>query len=255
MIWLHLLIVLVFIVVGARLGGIGIGLAGGAGVLVLVATGLHTKAADDVPWAVVGIIMPVICTVAAMQLAGGIDHLVHWTEVLLRRHPGQINYLAPFVTYMLSLLCGTGHTAYSVLPVIVDVAKERGIRPSRPLSIAVVASQVAVAASPISAAMAALVVAMEPRNVGYLQCLAITIPTTFIGCAVGAVIASKQGKELADDPVYQDRLAKGLVAKSAAANDADYRPAPARFQVWRSSVSRWSPWSATQPWHPSACTS
>ena len=221
LVWFHLIVALLFIVLGARMGGIGIGLAGGAGVLVLVATGLHTKASEDVPWAVIGIIMSVICTVAALQVSGSIDHLVHLTEVLLRRHPGQITYLAPFVTYMLSLLCGTGHTAYSVIPVIVDVSKERGIRPSRPLSIAVVASQVAVAASPISAAMVALVAAMEPLKVGYLQCLAVVIPTTFIGCLVGAVVASRQGCELADDPVYQDRLAKGLVAKSVA-GDAQY---------------------------------
>ncbi len=224
MIWFHLLVVLVFIIVGARLGGIGIGLAGGAGVLLLAATGLHTQAAHDVPWAVIGIIMTVICTVAALQLAGSMDHLVHLTEVLLRRHPGQITYLAPFVTYMLSLLCGTGHTAYSVIPVIVDVAKERGIRPSRPLSIAVVASQVAVAASPISAAMIAVSTALAPLGVGYLQALAVTIPTTFIGCAVGAVVASRMGAELADDPVYQERMRQGLVAKSATAG-GDYTPA------------------------------
>ena len=129
----------------------------------------------DLPWEVVGIIMAVICTVAALQVAGSMDHLVHLTEVLLCRHPGQITYLAPL---------GTGHTAYSLIPVIVDVSKEHGIRPSRPLSIAVVASQVGVAASPISAAMAALVWAMEPRGVGYLTCLAIVIPTTFVGLAV-----------------------------------------------------------------------
>ena len=224
MIWFHLIVVLAFIIIGARLGGIGIGLAGGAGVLVLAVTGLHTTATKDVPWSVIGIIMPVICAVAALQVAGGMDHLVHLTEVLLRRHPKQINYLAPFVTYMLSLLCGTGHTAYSVIPVIVDVAKERGIRPSRPLAIAVVASQVAVAASPISAAMVALAAAMTPLNVGYLQCLAITIPTTFIGCFVGAIVSSRQGCELKDDPVYQERLAKGLVRPSVASADVDYTP-------------------------------
>ena len=119
--------------------------------------------------------------------------------MLLRKHPGQITYLAPLVTFLMAVMCGTGHTAYSIIPVIVDVSKEHGIRPSRPLSIAVVASQVGVAASPISAAMAALVSAMEPRGVGYLTCLAIVIPTTFVGLAVGAVVASRQGCELEDD--------------------------------------------------------
>ena len=185
MIWFHLLIVLAFIILGARFGGIGIGFAGAAGVLVLAITGVSTST-DDIPWAVIGIIMAVICTVAALQVAGSMDYLVHLTERLLRKHPQHIVYLSPLVTFVMSLLCGTGHTAYSVIPIIVDVAKERGIRPSRPLSIAVVASQIGVAASPISAAMAALVVALDPCNVGYLQCLAIVIPTTFIGCAAGA---------------------------------------------------------------------
>lgn len=227
MIWFHLAVVILFIVIGARLGGIGVGLAGGAGVLVLGLTGLHTKAAEDVPWGVVGIIMPVICAVAAMQLAGGIEFLVHLTEKLLRKHPKRITFLAPFVTYMMSLLCGTGHTAYSILPVVVDVAKEHDIRPSRPLSIAVVASQVAVAASPISAAMVALATAMTPLHVGYLQCLAVVIPTTFIGCAVGAVVASRMGVELKDDPVYQQRLRDGLVSRNPSAEDPNWRPAPA----------------------------
>lgn len=224
MIWFHLIVVLAFIVIGARLGGIGIGLAGAAGILVLTATGVPTST-DDIPWEVIGIIMSVICTVAAMQVAGAMDHLVHLTEILLRRHPRQIVVLAPLVTFFMSLMCGTGHTAYSVIPVIVDVSKEHGIRPSRPLSIAVVASQIGVAASPISAAMVALVVALEPLNVGYLQCLAVVIPTTLIGILVGTLVAARQGKELREDPVYKQRLAAGLV-KPSAAGDASYKAAP-----------------------------
>ena len=222
MIWFHLLIVLLFIIVGARLGGIGIGLAGAAGVIVLAVTGVPT-ASEHVPWDVIGIIMSVICTVAALQVAGSMDHLVHLTELLLRKHPRQIVFLAPFVTFLMSVMCGTGHTAYSVIPVIVDVSKEHRIRPSRPLSIAVVASQVGVAASPISAGMVALVIALEPLGIGYLICLAVVIPTTFIGLAVGAVVAARQGSDLKDDPVYRERLDKGLVRPSAAVTD-DYRP-------------------------------
>ena len=222
MIWFHLLIVLLFIIVGARLGGIGIGLAGAAGVIVLAVTGVPT-ASEHVPWDVIGIIMSVICTVAALQVAGSMDHLVHLTELLLRKHPRQIVFLAPFVTFLMSVMCGTGHTAYSVIPVIVDVSKEHRIRPSRPLSIAVVASQVGVAASPISAAMVALVIALEPLGIGYLICLAVVIPTTFIGLAVGALVAARQGSDLKDDPVYRERLDKGLVRPSAAVTD-DYRP-------------------------------
>ena len=103
MIWFHLLVVLIFIVVGARLGGIGVGLAGAAGVVVLAATGVSTTS-EDLPWEVVGIIMAVICTVAALQAAGSMDHLVHLTEVLLRKHPGQITYLAPLVIFLMALI-------------------------------------------------------------------------------------------------------------------------------------------------------
>ena len=46
MIWFHLLVVLIFIVIGARLGGIGVGLAGAAGVIVLAATGVPTEFKD-----------------------------------------------------------------------------------------------------------------------------------------------------------------------------------------------------------------
>ena len=113
-----------------------------------------------------------------------------------------------------------------MLPVIVEVAKENKVRPSRPLSIAVVASQIAVASSPISATTAALLASVEQIGVGYLQILAITIPTTFLGCLVGAVVASRQGCELQDDPVYQEREAKGLVSHSSASTlKPDYRPA------------------------------
>ena len=61
MIWFHILVVLLFIILGARLGGVGIGLMGAAGVLLLVATGVSATA-EEVPWAVIGIIMSVICT-------------------------------------------------------------------------------------------------------------------------------------------------------------------------------------------------
>ncbi len=227
MIWVHLLIVLAAIAVGARFGGIGIGFAGGAGVILLAATGLSVNPTEDIPWSVIGIILCAISAISAMQLAGGMDYLVHLTEILLRRHPQQITFLAPLVTYLMSLLAGTGHTAYSVLPVIVDVSKQNHIRPSRPLSIAVVASQVAVCASPISAATVAITGILGPLSVGYLQIIAVTIPTTFIGCAVGALFAARQGKELDDDPVYQERMSKGLVSKPSEAVSSHYKPARA----------------------------
>ncbi|RJG51645.1 anaerobic C4-dicarboxylate transporter [Motilimonas pumila] len=209
MVMIELLVVLAAIFLGARLGGIGIGFAGGLGVLVLTLGFGMTP--GTIPIDVILIIMSVIAAIAAMQVAGGLDYLVSLAEKVLRSNPKQVTFLAPVVTYVMTLFAGTGHTAFSTLPVIAEVAKEQGIRPSRPLSIAVVASQIAITASPISAALVMMSGMLEKYQVSYLQILLICIPTTFIACMVGAFVAQFMGKELADDEVYQARLEKGLV--------------------------------------------
>ncbi|MGF1762602.1 anaerobic C4-dicarboxylate transporter [Aliivibrio kagoshimensis] len=215
MIAVQLLIVLLFIYLGARIGGIGIGFAGGAGVLVLtMVLGLD---AGSIPIDVILIIMSVITAIAAMQVAGGMDWLVDLAERFLRKNPKHITFYAPIVTYVMTLLAGTGHTAFSTLPVIAEVAKEQGIRPSRPLSIAVVASQIAITASPISAAVVFFSGILEPLGVDYLTLLAVCIPSTFIACMVGAFVANFLGCELTNDPVYQERLEKGLIKMKGAA--------------------------------------
>ncbi|MGL4859334.1 MAG: anaerobic C4-dicarboxylate transporter family protein, partial [Enterobacteriaceae bacterium] len=208
MLIVELLIVLLAIYLGARLGGIGIGFAGGAGVLALaVFCGVKP---GHIPFDVIQIIMAVIAAIAAMQIAGGMDYLVSLTERLLRKQPKYITFLAPIVTYWMTLLAGTGHTAFSTLPVIAEVAKEQGIRPSRPLSIAVVASQIAITASPISAAVVALAKILAP-SVSYLEILAICIPSTFAAVLLTALVTNFLGKELKDDPVYQEKLRNGEI--------------------------------------------
>jgi anaerobic C4-dicarboxylate transporter DcuA len=209
MLWLEVIVVLGAIYFGARLGSIGIGYAGGLGVLVLT-LGLGLKL-GSIPMDVILIIMSVIAAIGAMQVAGGLDYMVGIAEKILRKNPKQITFLAPIVTYVMTFLAGTGHTAFATLPVIAEVAKEQGIRPSRPLSIAVVASQIAITASPISAAVVFLSGALEKQGVGYLELLAVCIPSSFLACMCAAFVANKLGKELKDDEVYQDRVAKGLV--------------------------------------------
>ena len=206
---IELLVVLIFIFLGARLGSIGIGFAGGLGVLVLALVfGLKP---GDIPIDVILIIMSVIAAIAAMQVAGGLDYLVQLAERILRSNPKYITFLAPMVTYSMTIFAGTGLTAFSTLPVIAEVAKLQGIRPSRPLSIATIASQIAITASPISAAVIFLAGALEPVGVDYVQLLIICIPTTFTAVMLTAFVANFLGKDLKDDPVYQDRLARGLV--------------------------------------------
>ncbi|MFJ5479228.1 anaerobic C4-dicarboxylate transporter [Pectobacterium carotovorum] len=207
MLGLELFIVLLAIYLGARLGGIGIGFAGGLGVLVLT-LGFQIKP-GVIPFDVIEIIMAVIAAIAAMQVAGGMDYLVSLAEKLLRKHPKYVTFLAPLVTYFMTILAGTGHTAFSTLPVIAEVAKEQGIRPSRPLSIAVVASQIAITASPISAAVVFVAGILEPHGVSYLLLLGICIPTTLAAIMLTAIVTNFLGKELKDDPIYQERLKKG----------------------------------------------
>ncbi len=221
MLWLEVIVVLGAIYFGARLGSIGIGYAGGLGVLVLT-LGMGLKL-GSIPIDVILIIMSVIAAIGAMQVAGGLDYMVSIAEKILRKNPKQITFLAPVVTYIMTFFAGTGHTAFSTLPVIAEVAKEQGIRPSRPLSIAVVASQIAITASPISAAVVFLSGALEKYNVGYLELLAVCIPSSFLACMVAAFVANFLGKDLKDDEVYQERLAKGLI-KMRGATKLEVKP-------------------------------
>ncbi|RNE49153.1 anaerobic C4-dicarboxylate transporter [Corynebacterium alimapuense] len=227
---LQILIVLGAIVLGARLGSIAIGFAGGLGVLLLGATGIPVTAAD-VPFDVIGIIMCVIAAISAMQRAGGMDYLVHLAEHFLRRNPKQITLWAPVVTWTMTVFAGTGHTAFSTLPVIVEVAKESKVRPSRPLSVAVVASQMAIVASPISAAVVFMATILEPLGVSYLTLLGVMIPATFLAIFPTAWLTNRMGKELKDDPIYLDRLENGLV-RAPLGQQEWTAPKGAKASVW-----------------------
>jgi len=210
---LEFLVVLAAIFLGARLGGIAIGFAGGLGVLALALLGVTP---GELPLAVISIIMSVIAAVATMQVAGGMDYLVDLADRVLRKNPKHLTFLAPVITYLMTFMAGTGHTAFSTMPVIVELAKENNIRPSRPLSVAVVASQIAITASPVSAAVVILASLLEPKGVDYLQLLAIAIPSTFIACMATAAIMmafdkARGSTDLSTHPEYQRRVAAGTV--------------------------------------------
>lgn len=210
MLILQIIVLLGAIFLGVSLGGIGIGYAGGLGVLVLgICLGMKP---GSIPWDVILIIASVIAAISAMQLAGGLDYLVQIAERILRSNPKNINYLAPTVTYVLTIFAGTGHTAFSMIPVIVEVAKEQHIKPVVPLSIAVVASQIAITASPVSAAVIYMSGVLEPLGWSYPALLGIWLITTFAGCMVTAFIMTLiSDMKLENDPVYRERLAAGLI--------------------------------------------
>ena len=209
---IQLLFVLICIIVGARIGGIGLGVMGGLGVAIL--TFVFGLQPTTPPIDVMLMIAAVISAAGAMQAAGGLDFLVKVAEKILRRHPQYVTILSPLVTYTFTFLAGTGHVAYSVLPVIAEVARETKIRPERPLGIAVIASQQAITASPISAATVALLGLLAGFDITLFDILKITIPATLIGVLVGAFASMKVGKELVDDPEYQRRLKSGELDNS-----------------------------------------
>lgn len=210
MLILQIVVLLAAIFLGVRLGGIGIGYAGGLGVLVLgICLGMKP---GTIPWDVILIIASVIAAISAMQLAGGLDYLVQIAERILRSNPKNINYLAPTVTYVLTIFAGTGHTAFSMIPVIVEVAKEQHIKPVVPLSIAVVSSQIAITASPVSAAVIYMSGVLEGFGWSYPTLLGVWLITTFAGCMITAFIMTLiSDMKLENDPVYQERLAAGLI--------------------------------------------
>ena len=209
MLLIQFLVVLTAIIIGARLGGIGLGVMGGVGLLIL--TFVFGLQPTTPPVDVMLMIAAVISAASCMQAAGGLEYMVKLAERILRKNPSRVTILSPIVTYLFTFVAGTGHIAYSVLPVIAEVARETRIRPERPLGIAVIASQQAITASPISAATVALLGLLSDAHLSLFDILKISVPATLIGVLVGAFCSLKVGKELMDDPEYQRRLKEGMV--------------------------------------------
>lgn len=226
---LQLIFVLAAIVAGARLGGIGLGVTGGAATAVLVF--LFGLEPTSPPIDVMLMIAAVIAAASAMQAAGGRDYLVRVAERLLRRHPEHVTILSPLVTYAFTFVAGTGHVAYSVLPVIAEVARETRIRPERPLGIAVIASQQAITASPISAATVALLGLLAGAGVSLFDIMKIAVPATLGGVLAGAFFSRRVGKELMDDPEYQRRVREGMIKENDRSYNREASPLRARLSV------------------------
>src|SRR5262245_39508371 len=216
LIWAELLVVLAAIFVGSRVGGVGLGLVAAIGLAVLVFVfGLPPSSP---PGTVIAIVVAVVCAAATLQSAGGMALLVSLAEKLLRKKPQWITFVGPTVAYLFTFCSGTGHVAYAVLPVIAEVSRKAGVRPERPMSISVIASQQAITASPLSAATAGLlgILASAGLEIGgqkiqLWHILAVCIPSTFIGCMAGALSVMFIGKDLKDDPDYRARVASGAV--------------------------------------------
>src|SRR5215831_3544475 len=188
---LEFAVILIALGIGARVGGIGLGLWGGVGLLVLAFLGAGPTAP---PIDVMLIILAVIMAASVMEAAGGIDFLVSVAERIIRKNPKQVTIVAPLVTWTFTFLAGTGHIVYPLLPVIYEVAHQNNIRPERPIAIATIASQQAITASPVSAATAVMIGLLAPQGLGLLHILAICVPSTLLGVLIAALVQTRIGK-------------------------------------------------------------
>lgn len=211
------LVVVGAIVMGTRAGGVGVGLWGGLGTAVLVF--VFGEAPGDPPAGAMAIILAVVTAAAMMQAAGGIDWMVAMAARVIEKRPKQITVIAPLTAFLFSIGAGTSNIIYPLLPVIYDVSYRNNIRPSRPLTVTVVQSGMALAASPVSAAMAAMLTLTDvaPYNLGLTQILAITLPSCVIGIVVTALVVNRLGKELDEDPEVQAKIAAGVLEAPRAA--------------------------------------
>ncbi|MDN4477952.1 anaerobic C4-dicarboxylate transporter family protein [Demequina sp. SYSU T00039-1] len=206
---LQALTVLAAIALGVRTKGLTVGLWGAAGVLVLVwVFGLPP---GSVPTSAIFVIFAVVTAAGAMQAAGGIDYLVGIAQRVIRAHPNQVTFIAPYVAWLFATGAGTGFVYYSILPVIYEVAYGNKVRPERPMAIAPTASQMGITSSPVSSAMAIMVGLMAPLGFEITNILSIVLPSTAIAIGAAAFVQNKIGKPLDRDPVYQARLAAGEV--------------------------------------------
>lgn len=227
------MVVLAAIGMGARYGGVGLGLWGAVGLLVLVvAFGVNPTSP---PIDVMLIILAVIMAASAMDAAGGIDFLVRIAERAIRANPKYVTIVAPLTTWTFTFVAGTGHIVYPLLPVIYETAHQAGIRPERPMSIATIASQQAITASPVAAATAAMIGLFSENGLtqwGLPQILMICVPATLAGVIVAAIVSMFAGKDLKDDPEYQARLKAGAIPPPVSVNERAPLPPGAKLSAY-----------------------
>ena len=208
---LQLIVVLGCLFYGAKKGGMALGVLGGIGLVILVfAFDMKPgKPAIDV----ILTILAVVVASATLQAAGGLDVMLQIAEKALRKHPKLVCYLAPVCGWTLTVLCGTGHTVYTLLPIIYDVSMKSGIRPERPLAATTISSQLAIIASPVSVAGVSMVAVLLGTGTvhidgftSYVDLLKVTIPATFIGVLCIGTFSVFRGKDLDKDPEFQEKI-------------------------------------------------
>ncbi|KAE9534241.1 anaerobic C4-dicarboxylate transporter [Ursidibacter arcticus] len=208
MLYFEFLLLLAFLYAGSRYGGIGLGVVSGIGLVVEVF--ILRMPVGKAPIDVMLIILAVVTCASILEAAGGLKFMLQVAEKILRKNPKRVTLLGPLVTYVMTFMLGTGHSVYSVMPIIADVALKNKIRPERPMAAASVASQLAITSSPLSAAVVFYLAKISAlpgfEHVTLLSIIAVTVPATFAGTVALSLYSLRRGKELEDDPEYQRRL-------------------------------------------------
>ena len=206
MLYFEFIFLLLVLYIGSRFGGIGLGVVSGIGLVIEVFVFKMPPTAP--PVTVMLIILAVVTCASILEAAGGLKYMLQIAERVLRKNPKRVTLIAPFVTYFMTFLLGTGHAVYSIMPIIGDVALKNGIRPERPMAAASVASQIAITASPLSAAVVyylAKIVDID-SSIHLVSILMVTVPATLFGTLMLSLYSLRRGKELEDDEDYQARL-------------------------------------------------
>jgi anaerobic C4-dicarboxylate transporter DcuB len=203
---IQLLVVLLALYVGSRYGSLALGAISGIGLALLV-FGFGMKPGSP-PTDVIYIIIAAVTCAGIMQASGGMDWLIQIAEKMLRKHPDRITFLAPLSTFILTVLVGTGHVVYTLMPIICDISLKQGIRPERPCGVASIASQVGITCSPIAAAVVAFVTISNANgfDVSIPQVLMISFPACVCGLMAAAAASYHRGLDLDKDPQFQAKL-------------------------------------------------
>ena len=203
---IELLVVLLALYVGSRYGSLALGAISGIGLALLV-FGFGMKPGSP-PTDVIYIIIAAVTCAGIMQASGGMDWLIQIAERMLRKHPDRITFLAPLATFFLTVLVGTGHVVYTLMPIICDIALKKGIRPERPCGVASIASQVGITCSPIAAAVVAFVTISNANgfDISIPQVLMVSIPACLCGLMAAATASYHRGLDLDKDPEFQKKL-------------------------------------------------
>lgn len=233
---IELLVVLLALYVGSRYGSLALGAISGIGLAILVfGFGLQP---GTPPTDVIYIIIAAVTCAGVMQASGGMDWLIQLAEKLLRKHPENITFLAPMCTFLLTILVGTGHVVYTLMPIVCDIALKKGIRPERPCAVASIASQVGITCSPIAAAVVAFVSISNANgfDITIPQVLCVSIPSCIIGLLCASACSYKRGLDLDKDPEFQKKIAdpetyKYVYGSSATTLDKEI-PASAKRAVY-----------------------